>query len=209
MPINILKGETGLASHVLRLMFEARKRVFVDLLRWDVPVLDNRYEIDQFDDAHATYLIVSDPTGAHLASCRLLPTLRPHILGSLFAELCDGPAPVGPHIYEITRFCLDRSLSGTERREARNRLVSAIADYATAHGITSYTGVAEAGWLHQIQRFGWNCMQLGAIKHSGNRRFGQKLGALRIDIDADTVSGLILAGIYRDVDAGFALPKAA
>ncbi|HWU72384.1 MAG TPA: acyl-homoserine-lactone synthase, partial [Sphingomonas sp.] len=35
---------------VLRRMFEARKEVFVDLLGWDVPVLDGRYEIDQFDD---------------------------------------------------------------------------------------------------------------------------------------------------------------
>ena len=45
---------------MLRSMFEARKSVFVDLLKWDVPVLDGRYEIDQFDDGHATYLIVAD-----------------------------------------------------------------------------------------------------------------------------------------------------
>ena len=42
----------------LREMFEARKRVFVDLLKWDVPVLEGRFEIDQFDDEHAAYLIV-------------------------------------------------------------------------------------------------------------------------------------------------------
>jgi LuxR family quorum-sensing system transcriptional regulator CciR len=39
-------------------MFAARKSVFVDLLKWDVPVLEGRYEVDQFDDQHATYLIV-------------------------------------------------------------------------------------------------------------------------------------------------------
>ena len=66
---------------VLRSMFAARKSVFVDLLKWDVPVLADRYENDQYDDAHATYLILADPDGTHLGSARLLPTTRPHILG--------------------------------------------------------------------------------------------------------------------------------
>lgn len=72
---------------VLRSMFAARKSVFVDLLKWDVPVLDGRYEIDQFDDVHATYLILANPDGTHLGSARLLPTTRPHILDSFYAEL--------------------------------------------------------------------------------------------------------------------------
>ncbi len=45
--------ETGAArameNRLFRSMFEERKRVFVDLLRWDVPVVAGRYEIDQFD----------------------------------------------------------------------------------------------------------------------------------------------------------------
>jgi len=36
-------------NDVLRAMFAARKEVFVDLLKWDLPVLDGRFEIDQFD----------------------------------------------------------------------------------------------------------------------------------------------------------------
>ncbi len=36
----------SLADPALRVMFEARKRVFVDLLKWDVPVLEDAYEID-------------------------------------------------------------------------------------------------------------------------------------------------------------------
>jgi len=31
-------------DHVLRAMFAARKSVFVDLLKWQVPVLDGRFE---------------------------------------------------------------------------------------------------------------------------------------------------------------------
>lgn len=87
----------------LREMFEARKRVFVDLLKWNVPVLENRYEVDQFDDAHAAYLIVPGDGGSHAGSARLLPTLRPHILDTLFPELCASPPPRGADTLEITR----------------------------------------------------------------------------------------------------------
>ena len=33
-------------DHILRSMFAARKSVFVDLLKWDVPVIDGAYEVD-------------------------------------------------------------------------------------------------------------------------------------------------------------------
>jgi len=82
----------AMSERALRTMFEDRKSVFVDLLGWDLPVLDGRLEIDGFDDEHATYVIVSDDSGDHLGSARLLPTTRRHILGSLFPTLCvDGP----------------------------------------------------------------------------------------------------------------------
>ena len=112
-------------------MFAARKRVFVDLLRWDVPVVADRFEVDQFDRPGAIYVLLTDAAGTHLASARLLPTTRPHILDTLFARLCEGPAPSGPTIFEITRFCLDRRLRAAERLTVRNRLVSTLVDHAT------------------------------------------------------------------------------
>lgn len=72
-------------------MFEARKRVFVDLLKWNVPVLDDAYEIDQFDTPVASYLVLTDGESRHRASARLLRTDGAHILGELFPCLCDGP----------------------------------------------------------------------------------------------------------------------
>lgn len=176
---------------LLQAMFEARKQVFVDLLRWDVPVLDGRYEIDQFDDEHAVYLIVTDRAGNHLGSARLLPTSRPHILDSLFPGLCAGEPPRSPDCFEITRFCLGRNQSARKRLETRNRLVSAIAHYALENGIGTYTGVAELAWLQQILAFGWQCRPLGLPQVIG----GRTLGALRIDIDADTPALLAANGI--------------
>lgn len=179
-------------GHALRAMFVARKEVFVDLLGWDVPVLDGRFELDQFDDVHARYLILLDAVGRHRASARLLPTTRPHILDALFPELCQGDIPRGGSIWEITRFCLDRNQNAGERLAARNRLVSALADHARRLGITRYTGVAELPWLRQIMRFGWRCQPLG-LPHI---HAGRLLSALAIDIDEDTVPRMRDAGIY-------------
>ena len=176
---------------VLRAMFAARKEVFVDLLHWDVPVLHGRFEIDQFDDEHARYLVVTDPDGRHLASARLLPTTRPHILADLYAPLCDSDVPQGPDVYEVTRFCLDRHIDARARRMARDQLVLAIAQFGLAEGITLYTGVAEVGWLQQILSFGWRAYPLGKPQWIG----GMRLGALAIEIDHDTPRLLADAGI--------------
>jgi acyl-homoserine lactone synthase len=181
-----------LRDDALREMFAARKRVFVDLLKWDVPVIEGRYELDQFDDPHAVYLIVADRDGHHLGSARLLKTERPHILDTLFPELCAGEVPNGGRVLEITRFCLSREQSAGRRLLTRNRLVTAIVAHALARGITTYTGVAELGWLQQILAFGWRCRPLGLPRQIG----ASMLGALRIDIDERTPALLAQNGVW-------------
>jgi acyl-homoserine lactone synthase len=190
---------------VLCSMFEARKRVFVDLLKWEVPVLGGTWELDQFDNEEATYIDIAREDGQHLGSARLLPTTRPHILGTLFTGLCDGEVPCGPATFEITRFCLDRSLRAAERREVRNALVTALAEHALVSGIARYTAIAEMGWFQQILAFGWRCMPLGLprIRTSG------MLAALAIDIDEQTPRLLAEAGIWTAGEAAPMISKAA
>jgi len=185
------RGRPQVDDALPRAMFEARKRVFVDLLGWDVPVLGGRYERDQFDTPDASYLMLAGDDGRHRASARLLPTTRPHILDTLFAELCDEPLPRGETVYEITRFCLDRSLNARCRRAARDELIGALATFALDQGITLYTGVAEPGWLDQILAFGWRCRLLGAPRLVA----GTRLGAVAIEIDAETPRLLERCGI--------------
>jgi acyl homoserine lactone synthase/acyl-homoserine lactone synthase len=179
----------------LRAMFTARKEVFVDLLKWDLPVLAGAYELDQFDDPDAEYLILIDAAGRHRASTRLLRTDRPHLLGDLYPHLCDGPVPSGPSVREITRFCLDRNQTASERRSARNQLVTALAEHALRRGITDYTGVAELAWLTQILRFGWQCMPLGRVVREGSR----SLAGLHIRIDDRTIDGLKRMHVYEPI----------
>lgn len=186
---------TSVGDMTLRSMFEDRKSVFVDLLKWDVPILDGRFELDEFDDEYASYIIIAGESGDHLGSARLLPTTRRHILGSIFPGLCASPPPRGPAVFEITRFCLSRRQGALGRRETRNRLVSALAWHALETGINTYTGVAEIAWLQQILAFGWDCRPLGVPVQL---ECGL-LAALAIDITPDTPRLLDLNGIWRSV----------
>ena len=186
---------SAMTDELFRSMFEDRKQVFVDLLKWDVPVIDGRYEVDQFDSENATYIVIPGPDGRHLGSARLLTTDGAHILGSIFPDLCEAPPPSGPDILEITRFCLSRRLRARDRRLVRDQLVSALVDYALEHRISQYTGVAEWSWFQQILSFGWECRPLGLPALQGCT----DLIAMAIAIDGNTPAKMWAAGVYRPV----------
>lgn len=176
---------------VIYAMFAARKSVFVDLLKWDLHVLADSLEVDQFDTTEAQYLVLTDAGGGHLGSARLLPTLQPHILDSFYGGLCTESPPRGDRVFEITRFCLDRSLRAPERRRVRNALVRALADHALATRITTYSAIAETAWARQILEFGWRATPLGPPRMVD----GSELMALQIDIDGETPRRLAARGI--------------
>lgn len=176
----------------MRAMFAARKRVFVDILQWDLPVLEDRYELDQFDTPEAEYLILLDADGKHRASARLLRSEGSHLLADRYPHLCGAGVPRGEAIREISRFCIDPDQSREERRGARDELVTALADYALTHGITDYTGIAGLAWFEKIMAFGWSCEALGEVMEDGPAA----IRALRIRIDGDTIAGLRRTGTY-------------
>lgn len=176
----------------LETMFADRKQLFVDLLGWAVPVVADRYEIDRFDDAHAVYVVGHDVHGVHEGSLRLLPSVRPHILDTLFAELCPAGVPVGETICEITRLCLPQRHGAARRLEIRNDLISAMVDHALARGITTLTGVVEDRFRREIIAMGWRAEPLGPAV----RIDGALLGTFAAHIAPDTPDRLRWTGIY-------------
>jgi len=195
------------AIPILAKMWQDRKSVFVDTLGWDVPVVDNVFEIDQFDDEHAVYLVVTDPSRTrHLASVRLLPTVRPHILGDIFPQLCSGPIPRAADTWEITRLCM--SPSASPMRQAmllRRELALGLTEYALANGIARYTQLHLAAHLPQLLAVGWDCEPLGFPTPIN----GQLLSASQIRITPATLDMLRAGtGTARPVLAD-ALPIAA
>lgn len=199
--IHIIGGHGEPADQaLLDSMFEARKRLFVDLLDWDLEVVDDRLEIDRFDDAYATYIVYAGADGRHRASMRLLPSTRPHLLGSMFERLCVGGVPVGADIFEITRLCLPSGVVAAERRRLRDALIRAMVDHALAVGITMFTGVVTARFRETILAMGWEGEALGPGQDMG----GGRLGAFAIRIDAPTPARLEANSIYAfgEIDAG-------
>lgn len=169
-------------------MHRDRKRLFIDIFGWAL-AHKNGEERDEFDDDNADYLILSDGRDHHIASIRLLNTERPHLLDSLFAELCEGPVPRGGDIREITRLCLP--LRRRPRIEARNILARGIIDYAAAFKISSYTAVCHAGFLSELLSSGWRCTPLGFPHTAG----GAPAGAVQIDMEDG--AGEALASDWR------------
>jgi len=182
-------------------MFEDRRRLFVDVMRWDVPVSDGRFEIDQFDGPEAIYISDLGERDDHCGSMRLLPSTGPHILADLFSELCLGAVPQGPDVFEITRLCLPTRLGAQERLAVRNRLISGMVDHALTTGIRTLTGVVRASFRETVLMMGWEASPLGPERTIG----GMTLGAFRIAIADDTPARLARTGIYTSVAAAAVL----
>ncbi|WP_371433222.1 acyl-homoserine-lactone synthase [Novosphingobium sp.] len=182
---------------LLQSMFADRKRLFVDLYGWDVPVVDDHYEIDQFDNADTVYLIAVGADGSHEASLRLYPTVRPHMLGALFAHLCPFGVPVGEAIWESSRLCLPQRHGAARRRLLRNMLFTAAVDHALDRGIERYTGVIPDPFRKELLAFGWQAEPLGpAVRIPGG-----PIGAFMVHVGPDTPERLRWTGVYTRADA--------
>ena len=176
----------------LETMFADRKAQFVDFFAWDVPVVDGRFEIDQFDTADAVYIVSVDDNSHHAASLRMLPSWLPHLLGDIFPHLCVGGVPIGPTTWESTRLCLPSRHGAVRRRELRNELISAMADFALARGIDVITGVIPEGFRREVLAMGWRAEPLGPAE----RLKGGPVGAFRIEVTPDIRKRLAWTGTY-------------
>jgi acyl-homoserine lactone synthase len=190
---HVICGGGGVSEDALfAQMFQERKRVFIDLLGWDLPALDGRFEVDQFDNPATRYIICASPEGEHLGSLRLLPCNGPYLLGSVFSFLCEGEPPVTPKIWEISRLCLSRAIRAPERRSVRDHLATAVTRFALQEGIQAYCCVADMPWYSQLLSFGWRCEPLGLPQHL---ECGM-IGALKILITDETPALMQEAGVW-------------
>ena len=169
----------------LREMHADRKTVFVDQLKWQLPVVDDAYEIDDYDRDDTIYLVVQDAaTGGHLGSVRLLPTAGPHLLGDKFAFLCDGGvAPSGDDIFEITRMVTRPGLTRDVAQRVREQLSVAIVEFALQSGISRYTMMTHMAFLSAVLAVGWDCEPLGLPATVD----GDQIGALLLTITPATL----------------------
>lgn len=179
-------------QHLLDGMFEDRRRLFVDLFGWNIPVVDGRFEIDQFDTPDTIYIVATDEVGNHAASLRLMPSTRPHMLADVFPHLCPGGVPVGPTVWESTRLCLPQRHGAEQRKIYRNQLISAMVDFALPRGIDRLTGVLPDPFRREVLAMGWIAEALGPPL----RIEGGPIGAFAAHVGPDTPDRLRWTGVY-------------
>jgi acyl homoserine lactone synthase len=159
--------------------------VFFERLGWEVKVSNGR-EVDEFDDTHNVYQLATDDRGAVVGGWRLRPTMLPYMMKDVFPQLLGGkPAPVHPHIWEISRFAVDEehaSQPGFGLNETARALVHHAIQFAVNHDISRYVMVVSVA----VERLLANT---GMVIH----RFAppQRVGRVRsvacfLDIDAHT-----------------------
>ena len=155
-------------------MYRARKRLFVDRLKWKLAVDDRGRERDRFDRLSPVYLIDLDDRGGHRGSVRLLPTTGDTVLGDLIAEMMDGVPIASPSVWEFTRFCVtgrEAPDPGVERSGVERiavDLMLAICETCIAANVGHVVGSFDRS-LHAIfTRNGWVPDLLGRSDNSRN-----------------------------------------
>lgn len=151
-------------------MHRQRKAVFVDKQGWNVPVIGD-LEIDSYDGEDTTYLIAKPDCDSQqvLASARLLPTVRPHLMADLFLAACGGSAPSGPWIWEVSRFCVNPDVARRRRRvELLWEMTCAVIETTLLYGVEQVTFVANAALLPLALDCGWQTARLGPTLPDGD-----------------------------------------
>jgi len=151
-------------DNVLFDLYGMRKRVFHDRLHWKVQV-DGHHEIDQYDDANADYVILSDRT-MPLAGVRFINTVHPYMANGVFAPYFKQPLPRQADIIESSRFFVDKNRvreAGLAAYPLTPMLIRAMVSYAQNVGASSILTIVskpmarivkQAGCLYEVYDVG-------------------------------------------------------
>lgn len=130
----ITPANRSLYADALEDMFRMRHNVAVQELGWIIPNMDSARDQDEFDHEETIYFVELDSERNVIATARLNPTTRPHLMTEVFPELCEfSGVPIGEDIYEYSRFLVKKT--GIKRRiyaTAQAHISLAIVEYCLA-----------------------------------------------------------------------------
>ncbi|CDM59892.1 acyl-homoserine-lactone synthase [Rhizobium favelukesii] len=154
-------------------MFKLRKRVFHDLLKWDVSVRGD-WEVDHYDDANPLYVLsYSDQTGRLRGSLRLLPTLGPNMLDDTFPILLgDNPEVRDASVWESSRFCIDPEISqdrgSNQVTIAAAELMCGVGELGLSSGLSHIVTVTDVFLERMFRRMGCPGERIGDPQRIGS-----------------------------------------
>lgn len=167
--IHIVTAENiGAYQYEMEQAYRLRHNVFVDEMGWeDLRKPDGR-EIDQFDDGRALHMLYIEDDRV-LGYQRMLPSMRPHLLTEVLPHLCEGDFPVGPHIWEWTRYCVTREHRDRGRilSPVGNLLLSSIVEWGLASGVQKIIIEMNPLWLLRLVQLNFRVTPLGLPQQIG------------------------------------------
>lgn len=144
---------------LLTLCFKLRKKVFADMLNWDVQVSGD-LEKDSYDDAEASYLVwTSNDRKTLYGMVRLMPTTGPTLLHDVFhATHGSNPALAQSGVWEGTRMCIEAEQIqqdlGIDAGAALSLLLVALCESALALNISRLVSNFESCMSRVYRRAG-------------------------------------------------------
>ncbi|MGA2053964.1 MAG: acyl-homoserine-lactone synthase [Bradyrhizobium sp.] len=188
MGIHIVAAENiSSYAEAMEQAYRLRHTVFVEEMGWNNLRRPDGREMDQFDDGRALHMLYLD--GDRLVGYqRMLPSMRPHLLSSVMPHLCDGDFPVGPHIWEWTRYCVtkDHRDRGRLLSPVGNLLLSAIVEWGLENGVSKIIIEMNPIWLLRLVQLHFRVTPLGIPREDGK----DSIVAVTAAFDARTLARL-------------------
>lgn len=146
-----------------RRMFHQRKIVFHDQKQWDVKLVDDEYEIDEYDREDTSYLMAFDRGGELVGSVRLISTTMPHMLAGPFQSMFPDVGFTSPIIWEATRFVVlgDRGVQPNMVSTAACEILLGMCQFGLDNGVRHIMAVYDAGMARLYRRCGLTNVELG------------------------------------------------
>ena len=188
MGIHIVTAENiGAYTDAMEQAYRLRHSVFVEEMGWSNLARPDGREIDQFDDGRAVHMLYLE--GERLVGYqRMLPSMRPHLLSEVLPQLCEGDFPVGPHVWEWTRYCVTKEHRDRGRilSPAGNLLLSAIVEWGLESGVSKIIIEMNPIWLLRLVQLHFRVTPLGIPEETGK----ESIVAVTAGFDARTLARL-------------------
>ena len=147
-----------------------RARQFVHRLRWDLCVDECGGEIDQFDDAHAFYVVVREG-GQHILSCRIRPASSGTMIETCFPDSFPFAKDFIPShrcsLWEVTRFCKCSKISSVKSAMALKAMSFELDGFRDFVGATGYIAVVYPHFPRFLKKLGarYLCLSDGLVNN--------------------------------------------
>lgn len=180
--------------------FRLRHDIFVKEKGWKEFDIDGLYEMDQYDDQNATYLIALDDDEDVVGSIRVYPTALPHMLSEQFASLVDGSVLQRVDLVELSRLAICQNRRGTR---TYFELFLSVQEYCLEQGMSGATTLVRTHRIPVVQKAGMTITPLGLSQEID----GETCTAALLEVSEDVLMRVRqVAGISGTVMEDRALP---